>query len=110
MIRRGRHKFVWCAADPPQLYDLVDDPHELSNLATGHPDLVAVFEAEVFERWDPPALEARVLADQRARAAVDRALRQGRFEAWDYQPTTDARNQYMRNHLDLNEVEAGRRI
>jgi choline-sulfatase len=112
MIRRGDHKFVWCEADPPQLYDLADDPRELVNLAEhpDHTDAVAGFEAEVFSHWDPSALKQQVLANQRARADVDRALRKGRFEAWDYEPTTDARNQYMRNHLDLNEVERGRRI
>ena len=44
-----------------------------------------------------------------ARATVDRALRQGRFEAWDYVPQSNALNQYMRNHLDLNDVESSRR-
>lgn len=35
MIRRGRYKFVYCPIDPPQLYDLVDDPEEINNLAAG---------------------------------------------------------------------------
>ena len=35
MIRRGRFKFVYCPIDPPQLYDLIDDPLELNNLAKG---------------------------------------------------------------------------
>ena len=52
----------------------------------------------------PPCVPASVLG-----RSSTRALRQGRFAAWDYQPTTDATNQYMRNHLDLNDVEAGRR-
>lgn len=111
MIRRDRWKFVWSSADPPQLYDVVDDPAELVNLAsgTGHVELVAAFVAEVLERWDPDAIDREVRADQRARADVDRALRQGRYHAWDHQPSTDAAEQYMRNHLDLNEVERGRR-
>ncbi|MCP4225488.1 MAG: sulfatase-like hydrolase/transferase, partial [Actinomycetia bacterium] len=33
MIRRGSKKFIWCPTDPPQLYDVVADPMELTNLA-----------------------------------------------------------------------------
>jgi choline-sulfatase len=114
MIRRDRWKFVWSAADPPQLYDLDADPTELVNLATTgehteHADTVAAFSAEVRERWDPAAIDRQVRDSQRARADVDRALRQGRYRAWDFQPAADASEQYMRNHLDLNEVESGRR-
>ncbi len=71
--------------------------------------LAEAFEAEVRERWNVDALDAEVRANQAARAIVDRALRQGRYKSWDFQPTTDAPNQYMRNHLDLNEVETSRR-
>jgi choline-sulfatase len=114
MIRRDRWKFVWSEPDPPQLYDLDADPTEIVNLAKSgdHVDqaeTVAAFTAEVFERWDPAVIDQQVRDNQRARADVDRALRQGRFHAWDFQPMSDATEQYMRNHLDLNDVEAGRR-
>ena len=33
MIKRGRYKFVHSPADPDQLYDLIEDPDELRNLA-----------------------------------------------------------------------------
>ena len=33
MIRRGRHKYIHCDTDPPQLYDVVADPLERDNLA-----------------------------------------------------------------------------
>jgi choline-sulfatase len=29
----------------------------------------------------------------------------GRHTAWDFQPYRDASQQYMRNHLDLNDLE-----
>jgi choline-sulfatase len=108
MIRRGNLKYVWSQPDPPQLYDLAADPHELDNIAATHP-MAADFEAEVHATWDVAAIDAAVRANQRARAQVDRALRQGRYRSWDHQPHVDATNQYMRNHLDLNDVEASRR-
>ncbi len=109
MIRRGHHKYVWSEPDPPQLYDLVADPLELVNIAD-RSELADELEAEVAQRWDCAELKRQVLASQQARTVVDRALRQGRYQSWDYQPSVDAANQYMRNHLDLNDVEASRRL
>ncbi len=109
MIRRGDIKYVWSEPDPPQLFNLADDPHELTNLAPTSAE-AAVLAEEVAKLWDAEEIEQQVLASQRARAVVDEALRQGRYEAWDYEPRSDAANQYMRNHLDLNEVERSRRL
>jgi choline-sulfatase len=111
MIRRSDWKYVSSLADPPQLFNVAVDPSELSNLAADpeHADVAAAFAAEVADRWDAPAIDAAVRSNQEARATVDRALRQGRFEAWDYVPQSNALNQYMRNHLDLNDVESSRR-
>lgn len=112
MVRRGDLKFVYCAADPPQLYDLANDPDELVNLARnpGYGDIVARFERDVLSRWDPVALREAVVASQRARRTVDAALRCGRHTPWDHQPTVDSSQQYMRNHLDLNNLEVARRL
>ena len=51
-----------------------------------------------------------MLASQRARRFTWGAVMQGQYTSWDFQPRTDASRQYMRNHLDLNEVEATRRF
>ncbi len=110
MLRRGTEKFVWSEPDPPQLYDLATDPNELTNLAPSSPALVAQYTAEVNRRWDLAAVDRAVRASQAERRLVDQALRQGRLTPWDHQPIVDASQQYMRNHLDLNDVEAGRRI
>ena len=112
MIRRGDLKYVWSVHDPPQLYDLSTDPAELTNLAAdaGWASMATALAAEVAVSWDVARIDADVRASQRDRATVDRALRQGRYHPWDFQPTTEAAGQYMRNHLDLNDVESGRRI
>ncbi|MEZ5826442.1 MAG: hypothetical protein R3C97_17460 [Geminicoccaceae bacterium] len=55
--------------------------------------------------FDLPAVNSQVLASQRKRRAVERALRQGVFTPWDFQPFVDETKRFMRNHLDLNEVE-----
>ena len=109
MLRRGTEKFVWSAPDPPQLYDLERDPLERENLAADT-SRTAEFEAEVHRRWDVERIDAAVRRSQAERRTVDRALRRGRHTPWDHQPFTDAASQYMRNHLDLNDVERRRRL
>ena len=107
MIRRGSLKFVHCPADPDQLYDLAADPQERVNLATDPSQAVTVegFRAEVDAHWDLDRLTEEVLADQARRRLVATALRTGTFTPWDYTPPRDTRDEYMRNHLDLNDVE-----
>ncbi|MDE1922346.1 MAG: choline-sulfatase [Gammaproteobacteria bacterium] len=108
MIRRGRHKFVHTRVDPDQLYDLVDDPLELRNLAAepAHSASVRKFRTEVAERWDLATLEADVLSSQRRRHLVDASLRRGRYQPWDHQPMRDASRLYIRNDQDLGDLEA----
>jgi len=111
MIRRGRHKFIRSPGDPDQLYDLADDPDELRNLAAEAPGpLSAAFGAEAERRWSLPALHAEVLASQRRRRMVAEALRMGVRTAWDHQPVRDAREQYIRSHMKLEDLEAMARL
>ena len=111
MIRRGSWKFVHCPADPDQLYDLAADPYERVNLAADpvHAATVEAFRSEVAERWDLDRFHEEVLADQARRRLVSTALRTGRFTPWDYTAPRDSSAEYMRNHLDLNEVERSAR-
>ena len=108
MIRRGRYKFVHSPADPDQLYDLAADPDERVNLAqqANQAAVVEDFRAEVARRWVLPQLNEAVLASQRRRHFVYRALRQGRFQPWDFQPLRDATRLYIRNDQELNDLES----
>ena len=108
MIRRGPHKFVHSPADPDQLYDLDADPDERENLAStpGHAGNVAAFRAEAAARWDLPALDRAVRDSQRRRRFVGAALATGVARPWDFQPFRDASRHYMRNNVDLEDLEA----
>jgi choline-sulfatase len=107
MLRRDTLKFVHCPEDPDQLFDLAEDPDELHNLAAdiGYLETVRTMRHDLLKRFDIPAMTEQVLADQARRRLIDSAMRSGRFTPWDYTPERDAGNEYMRNHLDLNDVE-----
>jgi len=107
MIRRGPWKFMYSHEDICLLYHLVTDPDELNNLAAvpAHQAVLQAFLEEVSQRWDLPALHQQVLASQRRRRLVGHALNQGKLTSWDHQPMVKASEQYMRNHMDLDDLE-----
>jgi choline-sulfatase len=98
MTRRGALKFVCSPGDPDQLFDLDADPNELTNLAASatHEQQVAAFRREVAERWDLAALHAEVLASQRRRRLVAKALAVGAETSWDFGPDGSQANRYVR--------------
>jgi choline-sulfatase len=112
MLRKGRFKYVYSDPDPPLLFDLAADPHEMRNLGTdpSHAAAAQEFAAAVAARWDLAAFEADVLASQARRRLVYEALRSGSYFPWEFQPQRDASERYMRNHMDLNVLEATSRF
>jgi choline-sulfatase len=107
MIRRGPWKFVYSQDDVCMLYNLHTDPSELTNLAAdaAHQTVLQAFMAEAAERWDFGTLHRQVLNSQRRRRLVYGALTKGKLTSWDHQPFVDASQQYMRNHIDLDDLE-----
>ncbi len=102
MIRRGPWKYIHCDSDPAQLYNVVEDPMEVTNLAgdPAHAERVAAFAEEVAETWDAADLRQKVIASQQTRFAVNAAMEAGAVAHWDYNPPSDASQQYVRNHMD----------
>lgn len=49
----GRNTAYYSKTDAtPELYDLIEDPHETNNLATRHPEIVQRLSGEL-DRWWP---------------------------------------------------------
>jgi choline-sulfatase len=108
MLRKDRYKLTYVEHDPPQLFDVEADPDERHDLAAGaaHACVLAELLAEVERRWDMPRLKREIIASQRRRRLVYRALQQGKVTPWDYQPWVDASERYYRGHKPYHEAEA----
>ncbi len=111
-LREGRFKLTLCDLDPPMLFDLEADPHELRNLAAdpAHADVLAAMSATMRARWDVKRFDAEVRESQARRHVVYDALRNGAYFPWDFQPLQRASERYMRNHMDLNTLEETQRF
>ncbi|MEM6406805.1 MAG: choline-sulfatase [Pseudomonadota bacterium] len=112
MIRRGPLKYIHCDIDPPQLYDLSNDPLEKVNQAENpdYAEAAKAFAAEVAHRWDSEKLRSDVIKTQKSRRALHAAMEAGAGEHWDYNPPSDASQQYVRNHMDWAEADGHYRL
>ncbi len=111
-LRDGRFKYVRCERDPDLLFDLDADPDELFNLAVdpGHAATLARLRADADARWDLARFDAAVRESQARRHVTYAALRNGAYYPWDYQPLQRASERYMRNHMNLDNLEASQRF
>lgn len=100
MIRRGPYKFIYCDTDPSQLYNLEDDPEEMTNLCQSADkeiiQLVNAFHDEIALRWDIESLRKEVLESQAKRRFVAAALSIGEKTVWDHQPLFPAHKEFIR--------------
>ncbi|OJF92432.1 choline-sulfatase [Pararhizobium antarcticum] len=113
-IREGKWKYIHCALDPDQLFNLEADPLELNNLASDPTDSVILATLKAFTdmreaRWDMAQFDAAVRESQARRWVVYEALRNGAYYPWDHQPLQKASERYMRNHMNLDNLEDSKR-
>lgn len=78
MLRKGDYKYVYYPDNPPQLFDLENDPHELTNLAgvKKYEDVQADLHEELLKivSPDPDRIDKRAQENQRARLEAFEAL------------------------------------
>ena len=72
MLRDLRYKYVHYVNAPPQLFDLIEDPQELRDLASlpEFQSVLAGMERRLRDMLDPEAVDGQARADQRARVAA----------------------------------------
>lgn len=111
-IRHGDWKYNRCELDPEQLFNLKTDPHEKTNLAkmVEHQSVLQQFREQADKRWDLGQFDNQVRESQARRWVVYEALRNGDYYPWEFQPLQKASERYMRNHMDLNELEDNQRF
>lgn len=94
MIRRAQWKYTTSLPDPPQLFDLSKDPHELVNLATSQDGstrlVLEAFEKEAKSKWNFDLIHQQALESQRRRRLCWEALKIGTFVSWDWEPPQPA--------------------
>jgi choline-sulfatase len=61
------------------------------------------------KRWDMKRFDAEVRESQARRWVVYEALRNGAYYPWDHQPLQKASERYMRNHMNLDNLEESKR-
>ncbi|WP_027188704.1 choline-sulfatase [Desulfovibrio cuneatus] len=97
------YKYIYCETDPPMMFNLAKDPHELNNLA-GKKEYEAI-ENNVLKQlhnlWDPKRLREDILTSQARRLFLQRqVLQDSNQPEWDYQVRKDATQQYVRSRKD----------
>jgi choline-sulfatase len=88
MLRQGSSKIVVSEAYPTQFYDLAKDSGETENLAQdpAYGEVISRMMRSVGEIWDLPRLRESVMASQRVRQFVNRAMQKGKPRDWEHYP------------------------
>ncbi len=106
MIRRGAGKFIRAGGDPDQYYDLDTDPDEHVNRAEDPAlaERLGGLREEIEAAYDQEALVRTVQESQRRRRFLKTVMR-GQGVSWDFAPTHDAANEYVRNTMPIYQLE-----
>ncbi len=100
MLRRGRYKLIYTHGHPDQLYDMIDDPNELHNIASSALDISTGLRNELLSWWDPEKIRSEVLASQTRRRFIKELPSEMR-PPWDFQAHVDDTQRFVRRTSGL---------
>ena len=107
MIREGDWKYVDVNGHEPLLFNLAEDPHERHNRSKASE--ASGIEQDLRDRlvydWDGQTIRKQVVDDQQRRLMLNEALEKGQQCSWDYQPFTDASQQYVRRGFSTQKTK-----
>ena len=105
MIRKGRYKFIWSDHDPILLFDLENDPNELTNIASDESQraTVELFEALMREKWDAETLTARIVQSQKRRRLILDGYVYGQKPRWNHDESDDDKVIWYRGDQGYND-------
>ncbi len=88
MLRRGDFKYIHVHTQSPQLYNIVTDPGEWSNLAgqEEYREIETSMRETVLSTFDLDEIERKALESQRRRLLIQECVDFGVDPDWDYQP------------------------
>lgn len=86
MIRRSPYKYISCSNDPALLFNLQDDPNEMSNLAgeSQFANLVEEFETRVQGKWNEAELRQDIVLSQKRRQLIRQSMASGTPARWNH--------------------------
>lgn len=107
MVRKDDYKYIWCEAYPPLLFDLKNDPAELSNLAgkTEAKEIEAELLQLVEAKWDVKGLRDKIIQSQKQRRLITESMTRGKWESWEKGSTEDPAHQFVRYGDEFPDVE-----
>jgi choline-sulfatase len=99
MLRKGQWKYVVTRGVPPLLFNLREDPRELTSLAgrADVADVEAELRAGLLSDWDPDDVDRRIRASQRRRLFLrELSMKSGAFPDWTFEARSGDRARYVR--------------
>ncbi len=86
MVKQGHLKYVYSGVDPDQLFDLEQDPHEITNQIENpqYSESRKALVKLVQDHWDVETLSRDIFASQRRRLFLREVLAKGKLHGWDF--------------------------